>query len=84
MALIATIAIFAIGSTSTMVMAHHNHHSDGSGSDSRSNDSQLGCGFAQTIGSDGLCHYSVQGAINACEQHLPECVGLGKLVLGAL
>lgn len=84
MALIATAAILAIGSTSTIAMAHHGHHSDSSNIDGGSIDSQPTCGLAQTVGNDGLCHYSVPGAINACEQHLPECLTLGKLVLGAL
>lgn len=84
MALIAALAILAIGSTSTMAMVHHDHHSDSTSSDRGSSDSQPNCGFAQTVGSDGLCHYSVPGAVNACEQHLPECLTLGKLVLGAL
>jgi hypothetical protein len=83
MAVIATVAILAIGSTS-MVMAHRGHHSDSGSSDSGSGDSQPTCGFAQTVGNAGSCHYSVQGAINACQQHLPECISLGKLVLGGL
>ncbi|MDQ6863340.1 MAG: hypothetical protein M3044_05915 [Thermoproteota archaeon] len=84
MAVIATVAILAIGSTSTIVMAHRGHHSGSGSSDSGSGDLQPTCGFAQTVGNDGLCHYSVQGAINACQQHLPECISLSKLVLGGL
>jgi len=84
MALIATVAILSIGSTSTMAMAHRGHHSDNSGSDIGSSDSQSNCGFAQTVGSDGLCHYSVHDALNECGNHLPECLSLGKIVLGAL
>ena len=67
-----------------MVMAHRGHHSDSGSSDSGRGDSQPNCGFAQTVGNDGLCHYSIQGALNACEQHLPECISLGKLMLGGL
>lgn len=84
MALIATVAILAIGSTSTMVMAHHDHHSNSGGSDSGHGNSQPNCGFAQTVGSDGVCHYSIRGALNACAEHLGECITLGKLALGAL
>lgn len=84
MAIIATVALLAIGSTSTMAMAHSSHHSDGGCSDSGSSDSQANCGFAQTIGSDGLCHYGVRGALNECANHLSECITLGKLVLGSL
>lgn len=78
MAVIATVAILAIGSTSTIAMAHREHHSDNNG------DGESNCGFAQTVGNDGLCHYSIQGALNECGQHLTECLSLGKLVLGGL
>ena len=50
MALIATVAILTIGSTSTMAMAHRDHHSDTNGSDIGRSDSQSNCGFAQTVG----------------------------------
>lgn len=86
MALIAALAILAIGSTSTIAMAHRGHHSDngGSGSGGGSSDSNPNCGFAQILGSDGQCHYSLRGALNACVQHLGECLTVGKLVLGGL
>jgi hypothetical protein len=61
-------------------MAHRGHRSDNSNSE----DGGSSCGFAQTMGSDGLCHFSVQGALNECGQHLAECLSLGKLVLGGL
>lgn len=80
MALVATVAILAIGSTSTIAMAHRGHHLD----NNNSGDEGSNCGFAQTVGNDGLCHYSVQGALNECGQHLAECLSLGKLVLGGL
>jgi hypothetical protein len=83
MVVIATAAILAIGSTATnMAMAHHDHHESGSSSGGGSNDPQSTCGFAQTLGSDGLCHYSLDGAINECAHNLPECITLGKIVLG--
>jgi hypothetical protein len=41
------------------------------------------CGLGKTIGSDGLCHYSVEGIIGACLNHFGTCTSLFH-ILGSL
>jgi hypothetical protein len=38
------------------------------------------CGLGKTIGSDGLCHYSVTGVLEACINHFAICSTLGHLL----
>lgn len=40
------------------------------------------CGLGKTIGSGGLCHYSVSGVLEACINHFAICSALGHLLLG--
>lgn len=82
---IATLAIFAIGSTSTnMAMAHHEHHSDSSSGGSSSNDPQsVTCSIGETFNvQDQRCELSGTGLLNACLDHLSICSAIGQALLG--
>jgi hypothetical protein len=42
------------------------------------------CGLGQTIGNDGLCHFSIEGIKKACQEHSTICSLLEGLLLHAL
>jgi hypothetical protein len=68
MIVIATVAILALDSTSTMAMAHHDHHHDGSSSDNS----------GQNNGA------IVNGVIRYCTSNLPTCWSILNGLAGLL
>jgi hypothetical protein len=85
MVVIASVAILAIGSTSTnMAMAHHEHHDSGSSSSGSNNDPQsVTCGIGETFNQqDQRCELSGPGIVKACVDYFTICSAIGHAIVG--